>query len=149
MMASNSASVGESDGIAAVFTSADAALAAACSLQQAFMREPWPPETLIRVRMGLHTGQASPREGRYEGAPVNRAAQIRSLAQGGQILLSRVTHDMLHTTLPDGISLLPIGTHTLGGLERPEEIYQVSHPQPLPCLLHSVPPGRPSTTCLA
>src|ERR671937_492338 len=49
---------GEGDSFFAVFARATDALAAACALQQALLAEPWPPETLLRVRAALHTGEA-------------------------------------------------------------------------------------------
>jgi predicted ATPase/DNA-binding SARP family transcriptional activator len=139
---------GAGDCIVAVFTSAAAALAAACAMQQALLHERWPAETPLRVRMGLHTGEATPREGSYRGATVNRAAGIRSLAHGGQILLSQATHDLLREGLPERVGLRSLGAHVLSGLERPEEIYQVCHPRlpsafpPLlgpPVLKHNLP----------
>jgi hypothetical protein len=47
-------------------------------------------ETPIRVRMGLHCGEAEEREGDYFGPPLNRAARLMIAGHGGQILLSRV-----------------------------------------------------------
>jgi class 3 adenylate cyclase len=119
---------GEGDGIFAVFTSPSAALAAVCALQQALLAEPWPLEAPLRVRMGLHTGEAGLREGDYYGVTVNRAARIRSLSHGGQVLLSRSTHDLLRDGLPEGVGLRPLGPQVLRGLERPEEVFQVLHP---------------------
>ncbi len=45
------------------------------------------PEPL-RVRMGLHTGDAEIRDGDYYGTAVNRAARISAAAHGGQIVCS-------------------------------------------------------------
>ncbi|HVA93132.1 MAG TPA: helix-turn-helix domain-containing protein [Chloroflexota bacterium] len=119
---------GDGDSILAVFSSPTAALAAVCALQQALLAEPWPPETALRVRMGLHTGEAHPRDGSYHGAVVNRAARIRSLAHGGQILFSEATYDLVRDGLPEGVSLRALGAHGLKGLRRPEVVYQVLHP---------------------
>ena len=41
-----------------------------------------------RVRVALHTGEAEQRGGDYVGATLNIAAQLRGLADGGQIVLS-------------------------------------------------------------
>jgi predicted ATPase/class 3 adenylate cyclase/DNA-binding XRE family transcriptional regulator len=118
---------GEGDSIFAVFTSPSSALAAVCALQQALLAEPWPAETPLRVRMGLHTGEAELRGLGYYGVTVNRTARIRSLAHGGQSLLSQATADLVRGVLPAGVTLRPLGTHRLKGLEQPEEIYQVVH----------------------
>jgi predicted ATPase/class 3 adenylate cyclase/tetratricopeptide (TPR) repeat protein len=119
---------GEGDSIFAVFTSPTAALAAVCALQQALLAERWPPETPLWVRLGLHTGEAELRGTGYYGVTVNRTAGIRSLAHGGQILLSRTTADLVRGALPAEVSLRSLGAHQLRGLAQPEEIYQVVHP---------------------
>jgi class 3 adenylate cyclase/DNA-binding XRE family transcriptional regulator len=85
---------GEGDSILAVFTSPSGALAAACALQLALLAEPWPAQTPLRVRIGLHTGEVELRGIGYYGLTVNRTARIRSLAHGGQILLSQSTADL-------------------------------------------------------
>jgi predicted ATPase/class 3 adenylate cyclase/transcriptional regulator with XRE-family HTH domain len=119
---------GEGDSILAVFTSPSAALAAACALQAALLAEPWPAHTPLRARMGLHTGEAALQGSDYYGVTVNRAARIRSLGHGEQILLSRATAELARDTLPAGTSLRALGSHALTGLAQPEEIYQVVHP---------------------
>jgi class 3 adenylate cyclase len=43
----------------------------------------WPTATLIRVRTGLHTGEAEERDGDYFGPAVNRAARLMAVAHGG------------------------------------------------------------------
>lgn len=53
------------DGMAAAFGSASAAAAAALVAQQALGAQAWPQATPIRVRMGLHTGEADMRDGDY------------------------------------------------------------------------------------
>ena len=64
------------DGLMAVFMTADSALAAVLEAQRQLSAEPWAEITpdAIRVRMGLHTGQAQLRDGDYYGTAVNRAA---------------------------------------------------------------------------
>jgi class 3 adenylate cyclase len=69
------------DGMAIVFGRAGDAVAAAVAAQRAFEVEPWP--TALRVRMGVHTGEAEERGGDYFGSAVNRAARLMSEATGG------------------------------------------------------------------
>ena len=45
----------------------------------------------LKVRMGLHTGEAELRDGDYYGQSLNRAARIMSAGHGGQVLISEVT----------------------------------------------------------
>src|SRR5207247_619569 len=56
---------GEGDSLFAVFARASEAVSAACALQRAFLTEPWPTPTPLRVRIALHTGEAELREGDY------------------------------------------------------------------------------------
>src|SRR5512133_1155311 len=59
------------DGIHAVFENVLAAANAAIQAQKALSQI---PEVPLRVRMGLHTGEAELREGDYYGTTLNRAA---------------------------------------------------------------------------
>lgn len=126
---------GEGDSLFAVFASAPDAVRAACMLQQALAVEAWPAETPLRVRMALHTGEADLRERDYYGVAVNRCARLRSLADGGQILLSSLTRSLVHEALPEGAALVALGTRKLRDLAEPEYVYQLTHPAlPVPLL---------------
>src|SRR6266496_5076757 len=56
---------GEGDSRFAVFDSAPDAVAAALSIQCAFAAEVWPTPRPVRVRIGVHTGEAELRDGDY------------------------------------------------------------------------------------
>src|SRR5215213_1977891 len=58
------------DGVAATFQRAGDAVAAAIEAQRALLCELWPPGLELRVRIGLHTGEAEERDGDYFGPPV-------------------------------------------------------------------------------
>ena len=79
------------DGFAAVFARAGPAVEAAISAERALSAEVWVGGPELRVRMGIHTGDADERDGDYFGPPLNRAARIMGAANGGQIVLSAVT----------------------------------------------------------
>lgn len=130
------------DGLHAAFSTAGDALLASIATQMALIAEPWPQTQPIQVRMALHTGQAEWREGDYYGQAVNRAARIMSVAAGGQIVLSAVTAELVRDRLPDGVSLRNLGQHRLRSLDRPERIYQLSHPD----LPFEFPPLKSSIT---
>lgn len=118
---------GEGDSRFAVFARATDALAAACDLQLALHRESWPPETPLRARIALHTGEADLREGDYYGSAVNRCARLRAIAHGGQVLVSASTEELVRDSLPLGASLLDLGEQRLRDLTRPERVYQLAH----------------------
>ena len=63
------------DSFAAAFGRAADALAAAVALRRAIGHAVWPSGLSIRVRVGLHTGEAHERDGDYFGSAVNRAAR--------------------------------------------------------------------------
>ena len=108
------------DSFAAAFGRAAAALTAARAAQARLEEEAWPEWTRIRVRMGLHTGEAHERAGDYFGPSVNRAARIMSAGHGGQILVSDLTRQLVGD---DGLS--PLGEHRLKDLDEPVSLWQV------------------------
>ena len=79
------------DGMMAVFGDAASAVNAAINAQRDLGAERWPDGALIRVRMGIHTGDADARAGDYFGPAVNRTARVMAAGHGGQILLSGAT----------------------------------------------------------
>ena len=119
---------GEGDSLFAVFARATDALHAAMALQRAFHTEAWPAGTALRVRMALHTGEADLRDGDYYGPVVNRCARLRSIAHGGQTLLSQTTSELLREHLPTGTALSDQGTHRLRNLQHPERVFQLVQP---------------------
>jgi len=116
---------GEGDSFFAVFARASDALAAACAIQRALHAEAWPLGLSIRVRMAIHTGEASEEADDYRGSVVNRCARLRALAQGGQVLLSGSVRELAQDNLPKRVSLRDLGLRQLRDLDRPERIYQV------------------------
>src|SRR5919199_6085980 len=119
---------GEGDSRFAVFSLASNALSAACAIQQALFHEQWKTPTPLRVRMALHSGEADLREGDYYGTAVNRTARLRSLAHGGQVLISQTTRDLVENDTPPGVSLRDLGEHRLKDLNRAERIFQLCIP---------------------
>jgi predicted ATPase/class 3 adenylate cyclase len=114
----------EGDSFFVTFPSAREALAAAVEGTQALAAEPWPGELSIRVRMGLHTGEASVAGGSLIGLDVNRAARIAAAAHGGQILASETTRSLVGTSLPAGVTLRDLGEHRLKDLTAPTRLFQ-------------------------
>jgi predicted ATPase len=73
----------------------------------------------MRVRMGLHSGEALVADDHYVGLEVHRAARIAASGHGGQILLSATTAPLL-----DPFALHDLGKHRLKDLSAPVQIYQ-------------------------
>jgi predicted ATPase/class 3 adenylate cyclase len=112
------------DGMAVVFGRAADAVTAAVAAQRAFASEPWPTE--LRVRMGVHTGEAEERGGDYFGSAVNRAARLMSEATGGQVLVSLSTAEVVRDGLPEGLTLVELGERNLRSLTRPERVFELT-----------------------
>jgi predicted ATPase/class 3 adenylate cyclase len=129
------------DGMAAAFGSASAAVAAAVAAQRSFAAEPWPTATSLRVRMGLHTGEAEERDGDYFGTVVNRAARLMAIGYGGQVLCSSTTAELVGD---DEFTFSDLGEHRLRDLDRPMHVFQVGAGS-FPALrsLHRLPGNLP------
>ncbi len=107
------------DAFAAAFPRASDAIEAALSAQDTLGRETWTTSTPIRVRMGLHTGEAEERDGDYFGPAVNLAARVADAGHGGQTLA---------TTVVASVGQHPcraLGEYELRGIEQPVEIIQL------------------------
>ena len=116
---------GEGDSQFAVFPGAANAVAAAVLIQQQFFSEAWETPRPLKIRMALHTGEANLRLGDYYGPEVNRTARLRSIAHGGQVLLSGTTWEVVQGELPDGVSIQDMGEQRLKDIARPEHVYQL------------------------
>jgi len=104
------------DGVFAVFATAHGALDAAVRAQRALAAENWAETGPLRVRMGLHTGEAERRAGDYHGPALNRTARLMSAAHAGQIVVSHATERMVRNELATDLDLVDLGEHRLRDL---------------------------------
>ncbi len=116
------------DGLMAVFPSASDGAGACLEGQTALNDEAWGETGPLRVRMGIHVGEAQRRGGDFFGPAVNRAARIMAAGHGGQVLLSGVAAESATDGLPAGAGVRDLGKHRLKDLSRPEHIFQLVHP---------------------
>ncbi|HET7092880.1 MAG TPA: adenylate/guanylate cyclase domain-containing protein, partial [Thermomicrobiales bacterium] len=116
------------DAIQAAFPTAPAALAAALEAQRALAVESWGDLGSLQVRMALHTGVATPRDGDYLAPCLNRLARLLATGYGGQILLTQATQQLLRDHMPPDVSLRDLGEHRLRDLLEPERVFQVAAP---------------------
>ena len=114
------------DGFLAVFPTAQQGLQTTIQAQQA-LQEPL-AGLQIKVRMGVHTGEAELREGDYFGPPLNRTARIMAVGYGGQVLLSDATAALVRNGLPANSAVKDLGEHRLKGLSNPEHLWQLVIP---------------------
>jgi predicted ATPase/class 3 adenylate cyclase/DNA-binding CsgD family transcriptional regulator len=116
------------DGFAAAFGRADSAVAAATEAQRALAGLNRPDGLVLRVRMGLHTGEGHERDGDYFGPAVNRAARVMDAANGSQILLSSSTREVVGHELGQATTLVDLGVQELRDVVEPVRLYRLEDP---------------------
>jgi class 3 adenylate cyclase len=107
------------------FPRARDAVAAAVEAQRAHAAHDWPDRCEVRVRMGLHTGEPAVGSEGYLGLDVVRAARLCTAGQGGHVLLSETTRALAGGTLPDGVTVYPLGERRLKDIDEPERVYEL------------------------
>lgn len=130
------------DAFCAAFGVARNAVETATAIQLALSKTEWPTPSPIKVRIAIHTGAVECRDEDYFGPPLNRVARLLSTAHGGQVVLSQASYELVRDSLASPTELWDLGEHQLKDLERPEQVYQVSHPG----LQDQFPPLRSLTT---
>ena len=108
------------------FARARDAVEAAVDAQRAHASAAWPDEATVRVRMGLHTGEPALGSEGYLGLDVVRAARICTAAKGGNVLLSETTRSLVGSSLPEGVSVFPLGERQLKDIDQPEQVYELA-----------------------
>ena len=116
----------QGDAFFVAFHSAQDAVSAAVDAQRALAAEAWPDGAEVRVRIGIHSGEAAAADEHYVGFSVHRAARIGAAAHGGQTLVSSSTRELVEDDLPAGISLRDLGLYRLKDVDRPERISQLA-----------------------
>ncbi|HKH87586.1 MAG TPA: AAA family ATPase, partial [Acidimicrobiales bacterium] len=116
---------GEGDSVFAVFQRPMDAIKAAAQLRTTLTAEPWPERAPISVRIAVATGETHTRDGDYLGSTVNRAARLRALARGGQVLVSATTVLLTIDDLSADLRLADLGLHKLRDHRRPEHVFEL------------------------
>lgn len=133
----------EGDALFFAFDKAAAAVKAALAGQLRLAEQEWPGGLVVRVRMGIHTGEASLTPTRtYVGLALHLAARICSAAHGGQVVMS-------DDTVTDGAlpadAVIDLGHHRLKDFPDPVPLYQLAHtrlPRDFPRLRSDAAPGN-------
>ena len=81
----------QGDAFFVAFARASDAVSGAVAAQRALASHFWPEGVVVRVRMGLHTGEPRLSSEGYTGLDVHHAARMMSAGHGGQVLLSQTT----------------------------------------------------------
>jgi YVTN family beta-propeller protein len=143
----------QGDSFFVAFVSARDAVRAAVEGQRTIRSHQWPHGLQIKVRMGIHTGQAVVSDGRYTGLAVHRAARVGAAGHGGQVLVSQATQTLLEDEEENlDVSLRDLGEQHLKDLDRPVRLYQVEAeglPAEFPPLRHEAELAEAAETALA
>jgi class 3 adenylate cyclase len=115
----------QGDAFFVAFARARDALGAVVAAQRGLAAVRWPLGVELRVRIGVHTGEAAVRGASYVGLDVHRAERICSAGHGGQVLVSGATRELVADTLPAGVSLRDLGHYALKDIVRPEHLFEV------------------------
>jgi DNA-binding NarL/FixJ family response regulator/class 3 adenylate cyclase len=107
------------DELFSVFEDARAAASAALEIQRAFCAHDWPGNERVRVRIGLHSGEAERIGDGFVGIDVHRASRICQAAHGGQTLASQRAVSEIEAPATE------LGEFEFRGLRDPERIYQL------------------------
>jgi predicted ATPase/class 3 adenylate cyclase len=119
----------QGDAFFVAFAGAKQAVLCAVEIQRALAGHDWPAGAPVRVRIGVHTGNAVPVEGVYTGLAVHRAARIAAAARGGQVLVSQATQTIIEDEEEEpGFTLVDLGERTLKDLDRPVRLFQLAAP---------------------
>src|SRR5262245_27923318 len=88
----------QGDGFMLAFPSSRTALRCAIATQREIEERFNDPGSLIRIRIGLHVGEAIRESDDFFGHAVSYAARIASKATGGEVVVSSLVHDLVGQT---------------------------------------------------
>lgn len=95
----------QGDGFMLAFPDPHEALASAIEIQRDFAELDAPEEERVRIRIGLHAGEAIVEEGDFFGRTVILAARIAAQARGGEVLVSEALRGLPEFDFDEGREL--------------------------------------------
>ena len=133
----------QGDGFMVAFPTARQAVMCAIDIQRALLRRSARSDFPIRVRIGVHTGEAIHRQGDFFGRSVVLAARIAAHAQGGDILISALVRDLVAER--GDIELRDAGQAEFKGLDGRHRLFEVAWtPATTPTLTDDAPAAPPT-----
>ena len=118
----------EGDSVFAVFPSVRQAIAAAVQAQRATATGEAAQGQALKVRMGIHAGEAVLGGRDYTGIDVHRTARLAAAGHGGQILVSETARSLTAELPAADLSYRDLGSHQLRDIPSPERIHQLVGP---------------------
>ena len=116
----------EGDGVFAIFRTPTDTIAATLAAQRALAGFAW-GEYDVRVRMGIHTGEATRQDTEWIGVAIHEAARVANAAIGGQVLVSETARTLAGSDLPPDSYLRDLGRFQLKDVPEPCRIFQLVH----------------------
>jgi predicted ATPase/class 3 adenylate cyclase len=114
----------QGDAFFVAFDRPRAAVGAAADLQRDLAGHLWPEGRELRVRVGIHTCEATATAEGYVGIGIHRGARICSAGHGGQVLVSLATRDLLEEDEP-ALAFVDLGEHRLKDVPGPQRVFQL------------------------
>jgi class 3 adenylate cyclase len=114
----------QGDGFMLAFASARRALTCARAIEGAVVETFDDPGSAIRVRIGVHVGEAVRETDDFFGHAVSYAARIASAAEGGEIVVSSLVHALLAQT--GEFEFEDAREVELKGIEGPQKVYPLA-----------------------
>ena len=116
------------DAFCAAFDNANDGIHAALEAQRKLQTGKW-GAVPMKVRMGIHTGEAEAQDDEYRGyLTLSLVQQLMSAGHGGQILISHTTEILLRGQLPQDVSLRDLGEYKFKAASSPVRVFQVLVP---------------------
>lgn len=111
------------DGFFIAFKHPDNAVRAAMMIQTGHAEE-WATSQELKVRIGLHTGEALTTESGYTGVQVHCASRICDAAHGGQVLISEESRVLLSREVLEQFETKPLGDYIFKDFNSPCRLHQ-------------------------
>jgi len=118
----------QGDAFFVAFDRPHAAVEAAADLQRDLANHIWPEGQEPRVRVGIHTCEATPTGEGYVGIGIHRGARICSAGHGGQVLVSLATRDLLEQD-ERALAFVDLGEHRLKDVPGLQRVFQLVLPE--------------------
>ncbi|MGH2949306.1 MAG: adenylate/guanylate cyclase domain-containing protein [Solirubrobacteraceae bacterium] len=118
----------QGDGFMVAFPAARQAVLCAIDIQRALLRRAARGDFPIRVRIGIHTGEAIRHAGDFFGRSVVMTARIADHAEGGDILVSSLVRELVAGR--GDIVAGPAGQAQFKGLDGRHELFSVAWSPP-------------------
>lgn len=116
----------QGDGSMLAFSSARRAVACAQAIQQGIKQAFADSSPPIRVRIGVHTGDALQEAEHFFGTTVHYAARVAGQALGGEVLVSGLVRDLVAGSASDDVTFLESREVELKGIEGRHRLYALA-----------------------